>query len=204
MIKFLLKIIPFLILVQSFGQEIDISSSKSELINGFPNYLTVSSKDLKKLRFETDNGSILTLRDDRIIVSPKVIGNLKIMVFKKKLKIFEKIFKVKDIKPVLSFPSIETKQNIVSKSDLLKIHSVYIYFPDLICSDFSDTSFKCDITIKTIDGIVQFTSNSTNIPNNVRDELLTLKEGDQINFKNIIYKIGDKEFRADDVFLEVN
>lgn len=203
MTKLFLKILPFIILVQSFGQEIDISSSKPELINGFPNNLTVRSKNLKNLRFETDNGNIVSIKDDLIIVSPKVIGNLKLMVFDKNLKIFEKIFKVKDLKPVLFFPTLKTQQTIISKSELLKIHSVSMCFPDLSCSDFSDTSFRCDITIKTADGTIQFTINSNTIPENIRNEFLTLKEGDKINFKNIIYIVEDKEFRADDVFLEV-
>jgi len=203
MTKLFLKILPFIVLVQSFGQEIDISSSKPELINGFPNNLTVKSKNLKNLRFETDNGNIVSIKDDLIIVSPKVIGNLKLMVFDKNLKIFEKIFKVKDLKPVLFFPTLKTQQTIISKSDLLKIHSVSMYFPDLSCSDFSNTSLRCDITIKTTDGTIQFTINSNTIPENVRNEFLTLKEGDKINFKNIIYIVEDKEFRADDVFLEI-
>ncbi|MEC4003501.1 GldM family protein [Flavobacterium sp. SUN052] len=203
MTKLFLKIIPFLIIVQTFGQEINITSSRSELINGFPNYLTVKSKNLKRLRFETDNGKIETLSGDQIIVSPKAIGNLKVMVFDKDLKIFERIFQVKDLKPVLYFSTLKTEQTIVSESDLLKIDTVSLYFPDLGCSDFSDTSFKCDIIIKNNNETVLFTTNSKRIPDNVREKLLTLKEGDEINFKNIIYTVGNKEFHADNVSLKV-
>jgi hypothetical protein len=201
--KILLKILPFLIIIQSFGQEIDISSTKPELISGFPNYLTVSNKNFKKLSFETDNGTVETYKEDQIIVNPKVIGNIKVMVFDKKLKIFEKTFKVKNLKPILYFPSLESKHNFITKSDLLKIHTVSVYFPDLRCSDFSNTKFKCDITIKTADKTSQFTCNSQRIPDNVRNEFNTLERYDEINFKNITYTIGEKEFYADDVLLVV-
>ena len=203
MTKRLIKIIPFLIIFQSFGQNVDISSSKPVLLSGFPNYLTVSSENFNKLTFETDNGTVQTSNKGQIIVCPKVVGSIKVMVFNKKIKIFEKTFDVKDLKPILYFPTLESGQNLVSKSDLLKIHTISIYFPDLSCSDFSDTQFKCDITLKTAGKILQFICNTKRIPDNVRSVFNTLERDDEINFKNIIYTVGDKEFHADDVLLKV-
>ncbi|MEC4047955.1 hypothetical protein OX284_000820 [Flavobacterium sp. SUN046] len=203
MTKILLKIIPFLIIFQSYGQDIDISSSKPMLLSGFPNYLTVNSKNFNKLTFETDNGTIQTSNEGQIIICPKVVGSIKVMVFDKKIKIFEKTFEVKDLKPILYFPTLESGQNLVSKSDLFKIHTISIYFPDLSCSDFSDTKFKCDLTLKTAGKILQFTCNTNRIPDNVRSVFNTLERDDEIIFKNIIYTVGDKEFYADDVVLKV-
>jgi len=194
------------VLFFSFGQNIEILNDKSySLLNSFPNQLRVVSKDCEQYRYETNNGKIEAQKNCEIIITPQKEGTLTIFVFSKNdEKIYEKHFRVSNIKPKLYFLGFPFNQKKFTKEELLNIRNILTICEELTCSDYDNSSLAFEIIIlrknKTYKKIENFGSN---LSLEAKEEFKNVGSGDIIVFNNPTIILSGQKFFLDELVIEI-